>query len=178
MSRRAQENLIALIVLGVFIVAIVIALDYGQRARMVPLPIAVLGVILTLWQLVWQNIRPADELHVDLLEVLTRREGEAVARNVSSAFDEQSAHQRRQAAGRESVACGMVVLLLGLVWVIGLLPGVFLFMLGYFLLSDHYSLQKALSYSLGLVVTLYLLFVQGLGIALYHGWLEEWIRSL
>lgn len=178
MSRRAQENLIALVVLGVFIAAIVMSFDYGQRARMVPLPISVLGVILTLWQLAWQNLRSEDELHIDLLEVLTRREGEEVARNVSSTFDEQSTHQKRQAAGRESVACGMVLLLLGMVWVIGLLPGVFLFMLGYFLLSDHYPLPKALSYSLGLAVALYLLFVQGLGITLYHGWLEEWIRTL
>ena len=48
MSRRTQENLIALAFLAVFIGVIVMSLGYGPRARMIPLPLASFGVILIL----------------------------------------------------------------------------------------------------------------------------------
>ena len=48
MSRRTQENLIALVVVMVFVGVIVTSLDFGPRARMIPLPLAIFGLILML----------------------------------------------------------------------------------------------------------------------------------
>ena len=47
MSRRTQENLIALAFLAVFIGVIVMSLDYGPRARMIPLTTCVSPMIAT-----------------------------------------------------------------------------------------------------------------------------------
>ena len=52
MSRRTQENIMAGAILCVFIGVIVMSLDYGPRARMIPLPLATFGVILIVIQLV------------------------------------------------------------------------------------------------------------------------------
>ena len=70
MSRRTQENIMAGAILCVFIGVIVMSLDYGPRARMIPLPLATFGVILIVIQLVWQNLRSTDELQMDMLQTL------------------------------------------------------------------------------------------------------------
>ena len=73
MSRRAQENILAIMLMAFFVGVLVISLDYSPRARLVPIPISVLGILLLGAQLVWQNLRSPDELHVDMLEFLTKR---------------------------------------------------------------------------------------------------------
>ena len=73
MSRRTQENIVALALLGVFIGVIVMSLGYGPRARMIPLPLATFGIILIVIQLIWQNLRSTDELQMDMLSMLTRQ---------------------------------------------------------------------------------------------------------
>ena len=59
--------------LGFFIVVLVTSLGFSPRARLVPVPIAGLAILLLLFQIFWQNYRSADELNVDLLDVLTAR---------------------------------------------------------------------------------------------------------
>ena len=71
-SRRAQENLFAVMLLGVFAGVIVLCQDFGPRARMIPLPLAIFGVILTTIQIVWQNLRAADELRMNMISVPAR----------------------------------------------------------------------------------------------------------
>ena len=70
MSRRAQENLVGVIVLAVFVVMLYLTFGYSSRARLVPLPVCILGIILAVAQLLWQNLRSADELRVSFLDVV------------------------------------------------------------------------------------------------------------
>ncbi|HEX2725146.1 MAG TPA: hypothetical protein VHN20_04930, partial [Beijerinckiaceae bacterium] len=109
MSRRAQENIVAGFVLAFFLAIIVLSLDYSPRARFVPMPVAVFGALLVTIQLVWQNLRSPDELHVDVLELLTGR-----ARNVDADGNVTTAPVRDAGSGvrKQLIAFGMVALLL------------------------------------------------------------------
>ncbi len=170
-GRRAQENLIVLLIIAVLIGVIVISFDYGPRARMVPIPVAAFGLILALIQLVWQNVRSEDELHVDLLEVLTKRKGAPVPAEEKPA-EPAPPEDKRGRWKREVTAYFIVLLFLGLVWALGPMPSVFVFTLGYFLVSRQYSFPRALAYTAIFTAGVYAVFVYALEIQLYHGYLE------
>ena len=65
MSRRVQENIVAGVLLAVFVGYLLMTLTFGPNARLVPLPIAALGTALLIIQLVRQNLHGAKELHVE-----------------------------------------------------------------------------------------------------------------
>jgi hypothetical protein len=171
MSRRLQENIIAIVILIVLLCLIYVSSGYGPRARTVPIPVAVFGAVLMVVQIIWQNLRPAEELNVDLLEVLTKRE-QAPSAPKEQTSDEEDAADRRPPWRTEAIAYGMVVLFTAMVILAGPIPAIFVFTGGYFLLSRHYSWGRALVYTAFFTATLYLLFVVALKIQLYHGLLE------
>lgn len=168
MSRRLQENIVAAVILIVLLGVIYISWGYGPRARMVPIPVAAFGVILMVIQIIWQNLRPAEELHVDLLEVLAKRKRTPAAMTKATSTA-GSAAGRAPSWRAESIACGMVVLFTVMVYLAGPIPAIFVFTGGYFLLSRHYSWGRALVYTALFVAAIYLLFVVALEIQLYHG---------
>jgi len=156
-SRRAQENLIAGVLLAGFSMVIVLSLDYSPRSRLVPLPMAILGAFLVTVQLVWQNVRSPDDLKVDVLEFLTgqsRAEGAAGAQ-VSAPVDTA----KQPTAGRNIVAFAMVAILLAGFMLLGPIPAIFLFTAGYLILSGHSSWPKGLAY--GLIFTIIIAVVFG-----------------
>lgn len=165
MNRRVQENLIAVAILCVFIGVIVMSLGYGPRARMIPLPLATIGIILIVLQIVWQNLRSTEELHVDLLQVLTQR-----AENASAPPGEGGGGSKGGSTWRkEAVALGIVAALVALILLFGPMPAVFVFTGAYFLLSRHYSWLKGLVYTIAFTAAIYLLFAVALEVQLYHG---------
>lgn len=163
MSRRLQENLIAGALLCVFLGAIAMSLDYGPRARMIPLPLAIFGAILIMVQIVWQNLHSTDELQVDLFQALTHK-AEKVA-----AEEHRDEAPRGAAWRKELAALGIVATLVALIVLVGPIPAVFLFTGAYFLLSRHYSWFRGLVYTAAFTAVIYLLFVVALQIQLYHG---------
>lgn len=184
MSRRTQENLLAAALLCFFIGILVLSLEYGPRARLVPVPISVLAMILLVAQIVWQNLRPADELHVDMLEFLTRR---GIKPGGSDDNDPDSADEAASGEevtadglsgfGREVFAFGKVTMFVGLFLLLGPFPAAFLFTFAYFSLSRHYHWARALVNTTIFIVIVYLLFVEVLDIQLYHGLLEPLVNS-
>ena len=169
MSRITQENLIAVLLLALFAGVIVLTLEFGPRARLIPLPLAVFGIVLTLVQLAWQNLRSTDDLQMDLIRV-----EEPVA--AVEAGKPRDPHKTTFA--RELAATGLVVLLLGLVYVVGLIPAVFLFTAGYLVLSHQYRLVKGLAYAAAFTVVIHLLFIMALQVTPYHGLLQPFVDSL
>ena len=173
MSRHAQENLVAIALLVFFFGVIWLSQDFGPRARMIPLPLAIFGVVLTVIQIAWQNVRSTDELQLDLFSTAGRspvlEEGSAAARTRES-------EARRPAWLREAGAFGIVGLLIALIFVTGIIPAVFLFTGGYFLLTRHYSLRASLAYTAILTSAIYLLFVVALQIQPYHGMLAPLVE--
>ena len=169
MSRRAQENLVAVVLLALFAGVIVMSLDFGPRARMIPLPLAILGVILTLVQIVWQNVGSTETLQMDLIAVSGRPSaGDAGVRTAGTG---EAAPTWRREAG----AYGIVAVLLVLILAVGPVPAVLAFTGGYFLLTRQYSGLAGLIYTVAFTLAVYLLFFVVLQIQPYHGLLAPLI---
>jgi len=173
MSRRLQDNLMAFAFLAVFIGVIVMSLDFGPRARMIPLPLAIFGLVLTVIQIIWQNTRSTDELHMELIQV------EAPA-GVAAAADEAPPQPPKKGPEwrREAGALVMIAMLLALVLVLGPVPAVFVFTWGYFLLSRHYTWLRGLIYTAIFAGIVYWLFFVALEIQPYYGALEPLMERL
>lgn len=171
MTRKTRENAIAIALLLVFIGVIYLCQDYGPRARMIPLPLAILGIVLTLLQLAWQNLRSTDELQMELISVAP-----PIATQVAE--DEKKPQASRPEWHRELRAYAIVACLIGLIIVVGLLPAIFLFTGGYVLFTRHYGWLKGLTYTALLTASVYLLFVVALQIQPYHGLLTPLVEQL
>lgn len=172
MSRRVQENVVAAVLLAVFIGVIVLCQDFGPRARMIPLPLAVFGLILTVIQIAWQNLGSVDELQMDMISVHERNVAAAAPEARPGAKAAGSAVSWRQEAG----ALGIVTALLALLLLLGPIPAVFLFTGGYFLLTRLYSLRAGLIYTAVFTAATYGLFFVALEIQPYHGVLAPLIE--
>ena len=170
MSRRVQENAICAALLVLFAAVIWLAQDFGPRARMIPVPLAVFGIILTLIQLAWQNLRSTADLQMDMITV------DPLAAALE-AETEKSGTPRKGVTWREEVgAFGIVVALLALIFTLGIMPAVFLFTGGYFALTREYSWRASLIYTSILTAAVYLLFVVALQIRPYYGLLAPWFE--
>jgi hypothetical protein len=170
MSRRTQENLAAVVFLAIFVAVIVLSLDFGPRARMIPLPLASLGVILTLVQLVWQNVGSTDALRMDMIRV-DKPQGIEPPAEAPAAREERA----EPIAGRRAAAYGIVAALLALILAFGPVPAVFVFTLGYFVVTRYYSPLRAFVYTCVFTAAVYLLFFALLEINPYHGLLAPLI---
>ena len=173
MSRRSQENLVVLVFLGLFIGVIVLSLDFGPRARMIPLPLASLGVILALIQLVWQNFGSTDALRMDMIRV-DKPQGLPSPAETDAARDPKT-RAAEPSRARRAGAYGIVAALLALILAFGTLPAVFVFTLGYFLLTRYCTPLRAFVYAAVLTGAIHLLFFVLLEINPYHGLLAPLI---
>ncbi len=160
MSRHAQENIVSIVLLLVFIGVIVLCQDFGPRARMIPLPLAVFGIVLTVIQMAWHNLGSPDELKMDLISIQARE---------AAAADSVQASERKSPVQREAVAYGIIGLLVAIIFLVGLMPAVFLFSAGYLWLSRYASWLRSLVYSSLLTLAVYLLFEVALQMQPYHG---------
>jgi hypothetical protein len=160
MSRRAQENLIAAALLVFFFGVIWLCRDFGPRARMIPYPLAIFGIVLTVMQILWQNLRSTDELQMDMISV----------QPVGALAGPGPAEPRRKTTWRDELgALGVVGAIVGLIFLAGLMPAVFVFTGGYFVLTRQYSWKSSLIYTSILTASVYLLFSVALQIQPYHG---------
>lgn len=187
MSRFVQENLVSLVLLVIFVAYIVISFQYGPRARLVPVPVAVLSGLLVVAQMIVHNTGGEERLRVDVLDVVTRGKGQARAaeelEEAESAAEEvgyeapsgtEADSVAPEEAGGESgrsewLAGMLVVVLLGLVLLLGPMAGIFVFTFGYFAVFSGYRWFYALLFSGALVGALYVLFVVLLETQLYYG---------
>lgn len=172
MSRRAQENVVAVALLLLFTGLLIASFRYGPRARLVPVPIATLGIILTLMQIGWQNLRSADDLQIDALELFSGRTSKKRRDESDQAAEPQIRPLRKEAA-----AFGIVALLLAFFWVVGPLPSIFIFCAGYFIRSRHFSWGIGLAWAALATGVLYLLFGQLLNVQLNRGLLAPLITQ-
>jgi hypothetical protein len=173
MKRLAQENFVAVLLLVVFGGIIWLCQDFGPRARMIPLPLAIFGIVLTVIQIAWQNLRSTEELQMDLIAVR-----DPVPPTEGAAPQPKARGERESSWRGELRALGVVALLVALVFTVGIIPAVFLFTGGYFVLTRQYSWLTALVFTTVLTLAIYLLFVSALQIQPYHGLLAPVVERL
>ena len=167
MSRRAQENLICGVLLAFFAGVIWLCQDFGPRARMIPYPLAIFGIALTVIQLAWQNLRSPDELQMDMISV----------QPIAGVAAPAPADGGRKTTWRHELgALGVVGALLCLIFLVGVMPAVFLFTGGYFVLSGLYSWKASLIYTSILTASVYFLFSVALQVQPYHGLLAPLVE--
>lgn len=162
MTRRVQENIVLCGLLLVFIAAIVACTGYGPRARVVPLPIATLGAILTLAQLVLQNWPSLGDLHLDAVDMFTSHAPGAGADRPAAKREGGASDPMR--SRREVIAIGFVVLLTGMFWLIGPMPSIFLFTAGYLLMKRQFNWPIGLALAALFTAVVYVLFAVVLGV--------------
>ena len=167
MSRRIQENLALCAVLAIFIAAIVACLGYGARARVVPLPIATLGAILTVVQLVLQNLPSFGDLHLDALELFTSQAPGTTPVKPATAGTGGAPDAARWR--REVMAIGLVLLLAVMFMLIGPIASIFLFSAGYMLAKRQYRWPLGLAFAALFSLVVYGLFAVVLGVQMNNG---------
>jgi hypothetical protein len=181
MSRRTQENIVGGIVLAVFVVMLYLTFGYSSRARLVPLPVCIFGIVLAVAQLLWQNLRSADELRVNFLDVVGRGAIKTPAMAPPGGSELAQAPSTgiggKRKPGGELSAFGLIAVLLALVFVVGPLPSVFLFTAGYLMLTRHCSPARAVLYALICAGILYGLFGFALGVQLNRGLLSGFLSN-
>ena len=155
MTPRIQENLIAGALLVIFGVFALICLRFGPNARLVPLPMALLGFVLVLGYLLTLNIRPT-----------------ATVTTVKNETDGELSKQ----SPRELQAFAGVTAFVVLIALFGPVIAVFLFSSGYLVFSGHAFPARSIVIATIFTTIIYLLFVVGLQLQLYHGILEPIFR--
>ena len=173
-ARRTQDNLIAAGLLLVFGGVVWLCQDFGPRARMIPLPLAIFGIVLTILQIIWQNVRSTDELKMDLISVDGPAADTAPAEPSEKA--DAAAGFREPTWRRELRAYGIVALLIALFLVIGIVPAVFVFTAGYFVLTRQCSWLMGLVYTAAFTLCVYVLFFAALQIEPYYGLLSPLVE--
>lgn len=173
MSRRAQENVLAAVLAAIFVGYIAVTLTFGPNARLVPLPIALVGLGCLLVQIVRQN-RPGG-LGRNAFTPLALLTG---GRPTEGADDDPAAPAPERDTRRELRAFGFVGGFVALIVALGPVPAVFLFSAGYLSTSKHYPAWKALAAAAALTAAIYVLFVAGLELQLYHGLLAPLVDRL
>lgn len=170
MSRHAQENIVSLALLVLFGLVLHACMDFGPRARMIPLPLATFGILLTLLQLAWHNFGGGVVPQVDMITV----DAGALP---SSGEGQPRTERTEEQLGRwgEAGAYAMVALLVGLIFTAGIFPSVFVFAAGYLVLSGYCTLLRGLAFSALMTASIYLLFVVGLEMQPYQGLLAGWV---
>lgn len=167
MSRRTQENLIAGLLVAVFAAYLLMTLGLGPNARLVPVPIALLGLGFLLIQIVSQNRSDGREFQLDLFASLTA----GAASSTADAYDEEESGPRETPGSftRELQAIGFLTAFIGLILMLGPIAAVFLFTSGFFLATRHFAPLKAVTVAGLCTLALYLLFAVGLQLQMYHG---------
>ncbi|MFK8250855.1 tripartite tricarboxylate transporter TctB family protein [Ancylobacter terrae] len=176
MSRRAQENTVLLIIIALFIAMIWASLDYVPRARLVPLPVATIGLVLALMQLAWQNLRSTDDLHVDALQLIAGR-AEAGGPTPDAAGAEPP--KPRAKFADEVAGFAIVAVVTTAFFVFGLLPTTFVFCATYLILSRQSSPVRALLIAAVFTAMIWFVFGEVLGIridrSLIAPWVDRWL---
>ena len=155
MSKQLENNIITIVLLIVFSWFLYTSLGYSAKARLVPLPVATVSIILILVQIYIQNFAKHLELSVDPTELFKSATNEKAVERVEDC-ESQKAEQK---GGNELVGIGMVFLFVAMIYLLGIINAITIFVFGYFYLIGKEKWYKALLYTLICSASIFVLFV-------------------
>ncbi|WP_338824098.1 hypothetical protein MHOCP_22210 [Moorella humiferrea] len=164
-----EDNLAAIAFLIIFIIFAILSMQYGDRARLVPLPVAIGSGVLVLIQLVLQNSREASNLR------LAVNAGELFGTEKIKESFEGKKIKDKTAGGKEGWAFLMLALFLVTILVVGIEAATIIFVAGYFRFINKAGWMRSLLWGAGTMMALYILFTILLRINFYRGLLEQLI---
>ncbi len=166
-SKRTQENIIAIILFLIFAGFLVVSFDYGSRARMIPVPVAVVSLLLILLQLILQNTNAKLDLNVDPANLFkSTKSGMAVE---EEKLETIGAAVGKKRGGSQWVALSWLGIILLLILLIGVIPAMCVFVFGYLLLITKLKWYMAACFAAVDTFVLYALFVLLLQRDMYEG---------
>lgn len=168
MSRQAREILAASFFLLLFAFIGWLTLDFGPRARLIPLPLAIVGGGLALFQIVLSLSRPGGLERMKIIEVDTSALPGADASDVVPSNDASLSVQQPKRR-REWVAYAVVIGFCALVMTVGPVIAMFVFTTAYFMRTRVYSPLRSLIFGSVYTGIVYLLFFTTLQIEPYYG---------
>ena len=163
-------TLMDLIVLAVFVAAAFIASEYTARARLVPV-IVTIGCAMLLLVHIGLQIRGM-ALDIDQRELMGRDAREA-AETAEAGEQALAANDGRRIVRYEggSLASGLAIIagFPALIYLVGMLPAVFLFTFGFLLVISRFGLVRSLVAAVVTLAIVYGLFVAALGVRMNDG---------
>lgn len=164
MSRSVREIIAAAIFFALFAWLAWLATDFGPRARMIPLPLAIAGMALAAIQIVLCLAgRPQQRLKMIALD-----ESALPAADASGGTSPAAAGSPRPARA-EWRAYASIAGLTALVLAVGPVIAIFAFTAGYFLRTHLYSTARSLIYAALFTAGVQVLFFTALQIEPYYG---------
>lgn len=174
MSKRVQENIVAFILLAFFIMIIVIAYGYSERARMVPIPIAFASIFFLGLQLYFMNFRQDINLNVDATELLTGGKSEdEVLEAVKKDDLAEVKIEKNKAGGSEKGALIMMACYSTLAMLTGILGGTLLFVAGFLRFVTKLNWLVSLLTGVATAIGIWFFFSYLLEVRFFQGYLLE-----
>lgn len=159
-SKKVRNDFImGCVMLAMFTAFLVASFDFGVRARMVPIPVAISGIVLIIVDQIFSKIIKR-KINMDSEELF--------AKNVIVGSCNQDKLDRSN-KGTEKIALLLVAGLTLLVCLFGILGGIFLFVTLFFRYRNKAGLAAALAWGLGVTGSIYLVFGIFLQVVFYHG---------
>jgi hypothetical protein len=170
MSGRTQENIAAVLLLVIFMIIGGMSLNYFPRARLMPLAISIVSIVLVAAQLIIQNTKANNmDLAIDTMELFgatgLKKEGRRKA-------DEEAARtlEKEIIQGvKESTSLAILLGLFLLIYILGFVIAIPIFITLYFRFFNKAQWPRAIITGIGTVAVLYVFFSLLLQINLYPG---------
>lgn len=176
LSERAQDNLVALLLLVTLVVFAGLSLTYGARARMVPLAVAVTTIFLLLVQFYLQNFRIDTVASISGAALFAKKLHEAEPHRdehyLPTADESDEQVTAEEPGGTPLVGVLLVAAFVALFFAIGVLPAVFVYVLVYFVVITKMHVIRALAYATGMLLVIHTVFVTVLGVRMDGGYLS------
>jgi len=165
MTKKTANNIVALAFLVFFIGIAIMTLNYGPRARLVPLPVAISSAVLISFQLYLQNAKNTKlNLTVDAGEVLF---------GTKETKKSKLNKKKESSVKKELIGLAVVLVFLTLILLIGIEAAILVFVTGYFRFINKNKWFRSLIFGIGTLLFIHLLFVTFLNVNFYNGVLES-----
>lgn len=164
----AQELFFAFLLLAVFTMFLVLSLQYGERARMVPLAVSAASIVFILIDLFFEHVLRR-KVQIDAQELFSK----AQVKGACSSLEDEGVCATdivaREEGRPEWQALAIIAALLGLVWLFGIVGGLVIFLFGFFRLINRNSLLKSAVWAFGLAACVWGVFGLALKVVFYQG---------
>jgi hypothetical protein len=171
MSKRAEENIVAAALVLIFVAFLAVSMEYGERARMIPIPVSIASLILIGLQIFLQNFRRDFNLNVNAADIFRGSQSGLAVQDEVSTQGAQGIKVHGAEGGREAHAIAIVVLFMLLILLLGIIPAIFIYVAGYFIRNAKIFWVKALVCAGIADFCIYALFGWILKIFMYKGWI-------
>lgn len=160
MKQSTQELIMSILFILVCSAFLFASFQYGPRARLVPVPVAAVSIILVLLDLFFERVlKRRMAVNADEIFVKAKPSGDS----------RETGQTMRQGGQPEWAALVIVAVMLLLVVLFGIVGGLFLFVFGFFKFVNKTGVFKSAVWGVGVTAAVYVVFGLALKVVFYKG---------